>query len=137
VTGSNNVAIGRNAGRTIATNNTVAIGTSARATAAQAVAIGYGSLASVTNTVSVGSGSIKRRIMNVAPGIAASDAVTVAQLNGMVSEMAQAQSAAAPTSTPDSATVIAALQRRLDELSAEVKQLRQLAERQASAAGPR
>jgi autotransporter adhesin len=91
----------------------------------------------VANTVSVGNGSIKRRIMNVAPGVAANDAVTVAQLNAAVSAMAPAQSAAAPTGGLDNAGIIAELQREVRELRAEVRRLQQLAEAQATFAMPR
>jgi autotransporter adhesin len=129
--------MGREAGKNISASNTVAIGTGARATVTSAVAIGTNSVANVVNTVSVGNSNTKRRIMNVAPAVAANDAVTLAQLQAATSAMVQAQSAAAPISAPDRATMIAALQRQLDELRAEVKQLRQLADRQASAAEPR
>jgi autotransporter adhesin len=99
-TGDSSTAVGRfskaSGGRSAAfghnsvasANVTVAIGPLAQATAGQAIAIGYASVANVAGTVSVGSSSIKRRIMNVAPGVAANDAVTVAQLNAAVSALA-------------------------------------------------
>ena len=97
VQGSNNVAIGTNAGLGNGTpfSDTVAIGTSASATqasavalganssatAANAVALGAGSIADQANTVSVGAPGAERRIVNVAPGVAASDAATYGQLS--------------------------------------------------------
>jgi autotransporter adhesin len=95
----------------------------------QAVAIGYGSVANVVSTVSVGSGNIKRRIMNVAPGVAANDAVTVAQLQAATSAMAQAQPAVAATAAPDTASIIAELRREVSELRARLQRVEQLAER--------
>jgi hypothetical protein len=72
--------------------------------------------------------------MNVAPAVAANDAVTLAQLQAATSAMAQAQSAVAPISGPDNASMIAELQREVSELRARLKRLEQLADRQASAA---
>ena len=134
VTGNNNVAIGRGAGRTITAHNTVAIGAGARATATNAVAIGQSSLATVGNSVSVGSSTIKRRIMNVAPGVSGTDAVNVAQLQAAVAAVASgtALEAEAVPVAPEPSTVsivatgnagrtIDDLQRRLSELEALVR----------------
>ena len=147
--GSNNVAIGRKAGsKKIAASNTVAIGTGARATAQKAIAIGQGSLANVANTVSIGNKNIKRRIMNVAAGVAASDAVNVAQLNAAMAAMAAGSAAAVPVApTPPAVSAVAVgpnarisaegLQRRLSELEALVRQQQQRIaqlERRAAAA---
>jgi autotransporter adhesin len=45
------------------------------------VALGAGSVADQADTVSVGSAGSERRIVNVAPGVANTDAVNVGQLN--------------------------------------------------------
>ena len=60
----------------------VAIGAGADAGAFGSVAIGKDSSAQVADTVSFGSDSLKRRLMNIAPGIDPSDAVTMAQMDG-------------------------------------------------------
>ncbi len=57
-----------------------AFGPRAVASAARATAIGADSVADQPNTVSVGSSGAERRITNVAPGIAGTDAVNLAQL---------------------------------------------------------
>jgi autotransporter adhesin len=49
--------------------------------AGDSVALGSGSVASQYNTISVGSASNQRRITNVAPGQARTDAVNMNQLN--------------------------------------------------------
>jgi hypothetical protein len=149
VSGNANVAIGWNAGANISAASSVsiganavgrelgavAIGQSALATKARSVAIGSSSVATVANTVSVGSGSLRRRIMNVAPAVADNDAVTLAQLNAAVAAMA-ANSHVAPTAAPDNASIIEQLRREVMELRAEMKQLRQMALSQVSAARP-
>jgi autotransporter adhesin len=63
----------------------LALGRGARATKSKAVAIGPGSVANVANTVSVGANKLKRRIVNVAPGVGPNDAVNVAQLQAALS----------------------------------------------------
>jgi hypothetical protein len=78
-TGDPTVAIGDNS--LASGNNSVAVGASAQATADGAVALGAGSVAGQPNTVSVGTPGSERRITNVAPGINATDAVNVSQLN--------------------------------------------------------
>ncbi|WP_139052496.1 YadA family autotransporter adhesin [Xanthomonas cannabis] len=66
-----------------ATNSrTVAIG--GTATNPNAVSIGQGSTDGGASTVSFGSSSLKRRVVNIAPGQAASDAVAVSQLGSVV-----------------------------------------------------
>jgi autotransporter adhesin len=59
----------------------LAIGANARAMGTNAVAIGFGSSTSQANTFAVGSATTKRRIVNVADGVAINDAVTVGQMN--------------------------------------------------------
>lgn len=64
-------------------NNSVALGANAQATAANSIALGAGSVADQANTVSVGSPGNERRITNVAPGVAPTDAVNLSQLQGV------------------------------------------------------
>ena len=61
-------------------SNAISIGYSATNSYSDSVALGYNSTTSESNTVSVGSFSIKRKIQNVANGVADSDAVTFAQI---------------------------------------------------------
>ncbi|MGE6441686.1 ESPR-type extended signal peptide-containing protein, partial [Psychrobacter sp. NPDC078409] len=96
---TNGIALGTSSNVAAAGVNSVAIGANTAANAANSVALGQGSVANaqtgnsyLTNvaattdgTVSVGSDTIKRRITNLADGSAASDAVTVAQLQSSVS----------------------------------------------------
>ncbi|ASW02714.1 YadA-like family protein [Paraburkholderia aromaticivorans] len=87
-------------------NGSVAIGGGATASAPNSVAIGEGSVADVTNTVSVGSSGSERRITNVAPGQAPTDAVNMQQFQGGLSDMARnaysgTASALALTSIPE------------------------------------
>ncbi|MBJ9947580.1 YadA-like family protein [Acinetobacter bereziniae] len=79
-TGSKSIAIGSLANATVA--NSIALGADTTTTAATGASFLTNNAAStVTGVVSVGSASQTRRIQNVADGSAASDAVTVAQLN--------------------------------------------------------
>ena len=94
-TGTESVAIGGNS--TASSNNSVAVGSGSQATgsgssavganavasAPNSVAIGAGSVASEANSVSVGSPGNDRTITNVAPGVNPTDAVNVAQLQGV------------------------------------------------------
>ena len=81
-TGLNTTAIGDNA---VASGNySAAFGNEAQAIHDNSVAIGNGSITSGPNTVSVGSPGNERRITNVAPGIAGTDAVNVDQLNAAI-----------------------------------------------------
>jgi hypothetical protein len=70
-------------------SNGTAIGANAvvQAAATNSVAVGQGSVASAPNTVSVGAPGGERRITNVAPGVAPSDAATVGQLSGMAGSL--------------------------------------------------
>jgi trimeric autotransporter adhesin len=77
-TADQTTAIGQGASASAASAS--AFGQGAQATATNAVAIGAGSVASAPNTVSVGSPGNERRITNVAPGIAPTDAATVGQV---------------------------------------------------------
>ncbi|MEW6345472.1 MAG: YadA-like family protein [Pseudomonadota bacterium] len=93
--GTESVAIGGNS--TASSNNTVAVGSGSQATGSgssavganatasgsNSVAIGSGSVASEANSVSVGSPGNERTITNVAPGVNPTDAVNVAQLEGV------------------------------------------------------
>ncbi|MGL4767357.1 MAG: YadA family autotransporter adhesin [Formosimonas sp.] len=79
--GQNSVAIGPNS--VASGQNSVAMGNGATASAANSVALGSNSVANEANTVSVGSAGNERRITNVAPGVAPTDAVNVSQLNGL------------------------------------------------------
>lgn len=113
VKGNSNIAIGRNAGNTVTGGNSISIGTGARgrasnavaigfsaqATVAGAIAIGQSSLANAANTVSVGSTSLRRRIVNVAPAVAANDAVTLGQVRSLI---AAASLSSASASQPPS-----------------------------------
>ena len=64
-------------------NDSVALGAGAQATADRSVALGAYSVANQPNTVSVGAPGSERRITNVAPGVYATDAVNVSQLQGV------------------------------------------------------
>jgi hypothetical protein len=104
VDGDSNIAIGPSAGSNITASNTVAVGTHARASANRAiaigalaratkgssVAIGYNSLANAVNTISVGRAGHERRIVNVAPAINPTDAVTLGQVQALVAWVAAA-----------------------------------------------
>ena len=74
----------------------MALGAGAVASASNAVAIGPASIASQDNTVSFGSSGNERRLTNVAPGIASTDAATVGQLgdfsSAVGSELARVES---------------------------------------------
>jgi autotransporter adhesin len=65
----------------------VAVGTSATASAANSVAIGSGSVADEDNTVPVGSAGNERRVTNVAPGVNGTDAVNINQMNRLRDDM--------------------------------------------------
>ncbi|WP_346730483.1 YadA-like family protein [Caballeronia sp. dw_19] len=60
-----------------------ALGYRATATGANSVALGSRSVADADNTVSVGSSSLQRKIVNVAAGAQANDAVNVSQLQSV------------------------------------------------------
>ncbi|HLY81166.1 MAG TPA: YadA-like family protein, partial [Caulobacteraceae bacterium] len=76
----------------------VAVGNHATAQGVGSVAIGSNSIATDPNTVSVGSATLQRRITNLAPGVAPTDAATVGQLGagfGDLARLADSGSAAA------------------------------------------
>jgi autotransporter adhesin len=80
-TGARSTAVGNSA---VASGpNSTALGQGAVASANNSVALGMGSVATQANTVSVGTVGGERRIVNVAAGINATDAVNVSQLNAM------------------------------------------------------
>ncbi len=64
--------------------NSVAIGVRSKATAKDAVALGSESVAGSANSFSIGNDTLKRTIINVAAGKAATDAVNVSQLSPLV-----------------------------------------------------
>lgn len=86
-TGSQSIAIGSGTGTADGANasgiQSIVLGASASATQTGAVAIGYGSTATEADVVSFGNGTRKRRLVNIAPGQADTDAVNVAQLNNV------------------------------------------------------
>jgi hypothetical protein len=77
--GANTVAVGGGQGASAVADNSIAIGQGAQALATNSVAIGTGTIADQPNTVSLGG----RRLVNVAPGIASSDAATFGQVNAV------------------------------------------------------
>ena len=90
-TGDNSMAVGTGASATgfgtalgtaaVANDHATAVGNGAQALGGNSVAIGLGSIASAPNTVSVGAVGAERRIVNVASGVNATDAVNLGQLN--------------------------------------------------------
>jgi hypothetical protein len=125
VTGSSNIAIGRNAGRNVTASNTVAIGTGARATAGQAVAIGTASIGNVANAISVGSATNRRRIVNVAPGAANSDAATLGQVKNIAAAAAVDVLSSATIAKAVAETPSGDLQRELRQMLGMIKELQQ------------
>ncbi len=95
----NMAAVTRNGGVSVGANSSVtavnggAFGLNAHATAVNAVAIGTDSIADQPNTVSFGAPGAERRLTNVAPGIAGTDAVNVNQLALLRSDMSDAVAA--------------------------------------------
>ncbi|MBO3273604.1 YadA family autotransporter adhesin, partial [Pseudomonas schmalbachii] len=79
--GASSVAMGDGAQAT--KEKSTAIGSGAKATAKNAVALGADSVADRENSVSVGSAGKERQITNVKAGEKDTDAVNVAQLNGL------------------------------------------------------
>jgi autotransporter adhesin len=76
---TNAVAVGESA--TVSAASGTALGQGASASAQGAVALGQGAVADQADTVSVGNAGTQRRIVNVAAGTAAHDAVNVDQLD--------------------------------------------------------
>jgi len=68
----------------------IAIGGGAQASGDNSVAIGAGSVADQANTVSVGSQGNERRITNLAPGQAPTDAVNLGQMQSAIGDTARA-----------------------------------------------
>jgi autotransporter adhesin len=100
--------------------SSIAIGKQAVASKKGAVAIGEGSVANSPNTVSVGHPRHPRRITNVAPATAPSDAVTLAQAQQLLSAaVASASAGGAPSA-----------QEAVDDLRRELADLRRLLQRQ-------
>ena len=89
-TGGEAVAIG--GGAYSSGTNAVAIGSGARSQFADSVALGSNSRVSTANSISVGDIGSERRIMNVANGVANTDAVTLAQLNALKASLTPVQS---------------------------------------------
>ena len=73
-------ALACGAGAQAGGSGSVAVGNGATASATGSVALGSGSVATQANTVSVGSTTVQRRIVNVAPGTAGTDAVNLNQM---------------------------------------------------------
>lgn len=80
--GASAIALGD--GATAGGAGNVALGGGASANGANSVALGNGSVAAEANTVSVGAAGAERRIVNVAAGTAATDAVNKGQLDSEV-----------------------------------------------------
>lgn len=66
-------------------SNSTAVGFGSQANAVNSVAIGASSLANQANTVSFGAVGATRRLVNIADGVAATDATTVGQVNTAIS----------------------------------------------------
>lgn len=115
--GARSVALGL--ASTVTTTDAFAAGYNSKVTGANAVAIGANSIASAVNSVSVGAPGNRRRIMNVAPGKAASDAVNLSQLQAAVASVS-ALSAESVASKDE----VEALRREVAELRGVVAQLR-------------
>ncbi|KVN33261.1 hypothetical protein WJ64_11045 [Burkholderia ubonensis] len=86
---SGNGAIAGGGGASASGDGAVALGKNATAAGTNSVAIGSGSVARDSNTVSFGSPGNERRLTNIAPGVNASDATTVQQLNNAVASGVQ------------------------------------------------
>ena len=83
VNGDNSYAVGNNSKIAEGTSDVFVFGNNVNATANDVIALGSGSDASQEHTVSVGSSSQKRRIVNVANGVADSDVATVGQVKAL------------------------------------------------------
>lgn len=103
---NNGTAIG--AGAAVTANDGTALGYNSQVTASNAVAIGSQSVADQANTVSVGSVGAERRIVNVAAGTAATDAVNRAQLDAVSNAAGHAQQTADLARTEAGAALAAA-----------------------------
>jgi autotransporter adhesin len=85
--GNGNVAVSKNPTIKDGVNDSVAIGSNTTVGADNSVALGSGSVASEANTVSIGSEGNERRIVNLADGVNATDAVTKGQLDRSIGGM--------------------------------------------------
>ena len=123
--GASSVAIGLFS--TASGISSIALGRSTTATKTGAVAIGDGSVANAANTVSVGRNTLQRRIVHVADGVGANDAVNLAQVQALIAAAPVSASAAPPSrGTADNASRhIGDIQRELTELRALLKQQQQ------------
>ncbi|SIO71415.1 Head domain of trimeric autotransporter adhesin [Burkholderia sp. GAS332] len=86
-TGGESVAIG--GGAKASGLNSLSFGAGSNTTANNSIAIGANSIANVDNTVSVGKKGSERRIMNVANGVAPTDAATFGQLTALQTTVTQ------------------------------------------------
>jgi autotransporter adhesin len=96
-TGSEYLAINSEKGSPLPTatgKDAVALGSNSKATGDNSVALGANSVADQPNTVSVGSEGNERRITNLAPGKAGTDAANVNQLNDVRNSVLANQRAA-------------------------------------------
>ena len=112
--GENSIATGINANA--AGLNSIAIGANSTASADNSVALGDGSVADQANTVSVGTVGGERRIVNVAAGTAATDAVNFGQLTATNTAITNTNTALASESTARAAGDTA-LGSRIDSLA--------------------
>ena len=85
INGDNSYSVGNNNAIAQDTSDVFVLGNNVNATASDVVALGSGSSANQEHTVSVGNATTKRRIVNVADGVANSDAATVGQLRDAIS----------------------------------------------------
>jgi autotransporter adhesin len=104
----------------VSADDSIAIGRNADAYAPESVALGADSIADQANTVSVGFVGGERRIVNVAAGIADTDAVNVSQLKAAGQAMAAQESQIASNTTQIAASksAIAAQDRQIATLQA-------------------
>jgi trimeric autotransporter adhesin len=92
-------------------SSSLALGAGASATRANSVALGADSVANQANTVSIGTVGGERRIVNLAPGTASTDAVNVSQLTGVSTSVTALQ------------TQVAAFGSSMDGLGSQVDRL--------------
>jgi autotransporter adhesin len=80
-------AVGIGANATVSADAAVALGANARATSSSSVALGAGSIADRSNVVSIGSSAMRRQLINLANGMADSDAGSIGQLRAAVAAL--------------------------------------------------
>jgi autotransporter adhesin len=83
-TNADNIAIGSGAKVNVANAMALGKGATVGAAGANSIALGNGSIANEANVLSVGAVGAERRIVNVAQGVGANDAVNVSQLTQAV-----------------------------------------------------